>query len=182
MSLQSEATAFLQRVRVLSPQQRLLRATPPAATVLFLGAVVLAGGTFHPLMSLSALLLALVVAALPDSSAPMFLILFLGVIWFVSVPATLSGWVLVAALALLALHVGCALMSFGPTRMSLDGRQLRIWARRSGLLAGTAVLAWVGARLVSGLELPSGGLLLAVALALLLGWAALLNVRLARRS
>jgi hypothetical protein len=181
MSMQTRSFGFLDRLSAAGSQQRVVRLVPVLATAGFLALATVAGGVFHPVISLAALLLALVTAAIPDSGAPLLLILFLAGVWGIELPATTNGWVLLAAAALLAIHVSCALASYGPTALTLPRVLLRRWARRAAVMAVATGLTWAAVRLVGGLHLPPSRLLFAGALVVLLGWLSLLTVRLATR-
>jgi hypothetical protein len=178
MTPAQELTRFLDEASRCSRQQLLFRAAIPAATAGLVGTEVLAGAAPGTLLPLLALLLALLAAALPDSSAVLFLLLILGVHWAMVVPEQLSAWVLLAGAALLAIHVGAALASYGPPSLVLDAGLVRLWGVRSGVLLATMVLTWSAARLLSVLHLPASGLVLGAALALLTAWTWLLTRRL----
>ena len=109
------------------------------AGLLFLGLVVWAGGGYHPLFSLVLAGLVAVVVLVPDSGAPLFLMLGLGGLWAVSVPETLSAWAVLAALDLLVLHLACTLASYGPPQVVLDRALFLLWAGRASLMAAAAV-------------------------------------------
>jgi hypothetical protein len=181
MSVQSRASGFLDRLSSVGTQQRLVRLVPILATAGFLAVAAAAGGMFHPVISIAALLLALVTAAAPDSGAPLLLVLFLAGVWGIELRATTNGWVLLAAAALLAIHLSCTLASYGPTALPLPRVLLRVWTRRAGVLAAATSLTWLAVRLVGGLHLPPSRLLLGAALVVLLGWLTLLTVRVATR-
>lgn len=165
----------------LSRQQLLLRAVPLPATVAFAVLVGLAGGPFRPLFVVPAVLLAALVTLLPDSSAALFLLLDLVVLWSVSVPERLGAPVLVAALLLLVLHLAVTLAAVGPPGLVLERSLLRLWALRGVLLAATAVGTWVAARLLAGVGMRPSGWAMATGLAVLLAWTAVLTVRLSER-
>jgi hypothetical protein len=170
-----------ERLGLASRQHVLLRALSGLAGILFLVLIVRAGGTYHPLMSLALVGLVALVMLLPDSGAPLFLVLGLGTLWAISVPETLSAWTLGAALDLLVLHLVCTLASYGPPQLVLGAAMFRLWAGRGALMAAVTALVWLGGRTLGALDLSATGLVTAAALALLLGWTALLSVRLVTR-
>jgi hypothetical protein len=181
MSVGSELQASLDRLSLLVRQQVLFRLTVLGATVGFLVLLSAAGADYHPFLSAVALLLAVLVMIVPDSSASLFLVVGLGGLWAIATPATLSGWVLVAALDLLVLHLAVTLASYGPPALALDPLLLAIWVRRGAVLGAVAALTWLGARLLSGLHLPSSGWAFGLALGVLLGWLALVTPRMVDR-
>lgn len=170
-----------ERLGLASRQHLLLRALSGVAGVLFLAIIGWAGGDDHPLMSLALVGLVAVVLLLPDSAAPLFLVLGLGALWAISVPETLSVWTLLAALDLLVLHLACTLASYGPPQLVLGPETLLLWAGRAALMAAAAALLWLGGRWLGALDPSPTGLLTAAAVATLLGWTALLSRRLVTR-
>jgi hypothetical protein len=124
--------------------------------------------------------LAVLVALLPEGNAALGLVLYLGVLWMLSAPEPLGGSTLVATGDLYLLHLSCTLLSYGPPGHRPDATLLGLWSRRSVLCLGAAVLVWLAARTVSFLDLPASSIALGLALVVLLGWVALLTVRLAR--
>lgn len=175
------ATRAWERLTLASRQHVLLRGVSGLAGVQFLALVVWAGGGYHPLLSLALAGLLAAVLLLPDSGAPLFLVLALGVLWGVYVPETLSVWTLLAALDLLVLHLACTLASYGPPQVVLDRPLLLLWAGRAALMAAVAALVWLGGRVLAVLDPSAAGLVTAAALAMLLGWTALLMRRLVTR-
>ena len=162
----------------LSRQQLLLRAVPLAATALFLVLVATTGRSFPLVFVLPVVGLAVLVALLPDSSAGVFLVLALAGLWGTTVPERLDAVVLVAAADLLALHVAVALAATGPPGLVLPRSLLLAWAGRFLGLLALALAAWVVARLVAGADVRPTAVGMATGLGLLLGWGALLTVRL----
>ncbi len=182
MSPVREATEVLDRLSLLSPQQRVLRLGVGLAGAGFLVLVPLAGGVWHPVASALLGLLVLVAVVLPESHAALALVVSLGVLWGVSVPRGLDGWVLVAAADLWLLHVTCTLASL---------RSLGAGARPRAAASpgpGARWCAW-SPRSRSGRppssstsrDLPGTGLVLGLALAVVLAWVGLLSRRLVRR-
>jgi hypothetical protein len=170
-----------ERLGLASRQHVLLRGVAGLAGIQFLALVVWAGGDYHPLLSLALAGLVAVVLLLPDSGAPLFLVVGLGALWAVAVPETLSAWTLLAALDLTVLHLACALASYGPPQVVLDRVLLLLWAGRAAVLAAVTALVWLGGRFLATLDLSATGLVTAAALALLIGWSALLMRRLVTR-
>ena len=170
----------LDRVALSTPEERALRAVALAAPLVFVALVPLAGGVFHPVFTAVAVALAVLVALLPEGNAALGLVLYLGVLWMLSVPGHLDGWTLAAAVNLYLLHLACTLLSLGPPGHRPDRTLLTLWWRRSVLCVGAAVLVWAAARVVAFLDLPPSGAAVGLALVLLLAWVTLLTVRLAR--
>jgi len=141
-------TAFLDGAARLSAQQWLLRAGAPVGAGLVLLLHHGAGGAVQPWFLGLTLAQALLVAALPDSSAGLFLVLLLGVHWALYVPdgATLTPWSLAAALVLLAMHLAVTLATYGPPSLMLPGRLVLRWVRRGLGVAGGTVAVWLLAR------------------------------------
>ncbi len=171
---------LLDQLFLASPQQRALRAVGLLAAWVFLGLVPAAGGAFHPLVTLVAVLLSLLVALMPESNAPLALLVYLGALWGLSVQGGLDLWTLAAAVDLCVLHLSCTLASYGPSGLSLDADLLALWRGRFVLCVGAAVLVWTVARALTFLDLPGSGLALGLALVAFLGWVAFLTVRLAQ--
>ncbi|MGZ6803932.1 MAG: hypothetical protein ACXVFU_12870 [Nocardioidaceae bacterium] len=162
----------------LSRQQRLLRAVPLPATAAFLVLAGLAGTTMPLLFAVPAVVLAVLVTLLPDSSAGVFLLLDLVVLWAMAVPERLDAWPLAAAADLLVLHLAVALAAAGPAGLVLPRSLLRAWGRRAFVLLAATVPAWLVARLVAHAGVRPTTLLTAAGLGLVLAWGALLTVRL----
>lgn len=181
MSPVREATEVLDRLSLLSPQQRVLRLGVGLAGAGFLVLVPLAGGVWHPVASALLGLLVLVAVVLPESHAALALVVSLGVLWGVSVPRGLDGWVLVAAADLWLLHVTCTLASYGPSGLVLDRAPLVAWARRTVVCLVAALAVWAAAVVLDVADLPGTGLVLGLALAVVLAWVGLLSRRLVRR-
>jgi hypothetical protein len=175
----SRLPSFLDELARLDAQQWLLRGTVPAATLLTVVAERLAGAPRqHVGFLLVAVALSLLTAVLPDSSAGLFLVLLLAWHWTVSVPDPLTGWLLLPALAILAIHVGATLASYGPTSLALDRALLRLWGGRCLLAAAATGATWLAATLASGASVPGGAWALGGSLAMLTAWAAYLARRL----
>jgi hypothetical protein len=161
-----------------SPGQQVLRGVEVAAPVLFLAAVPASGGVFHLFFTVVGVLLALLVTLLPETNAGLGLVLYLSGLWMVSTSGRLDLWTLVAALLLLALHLACTLSSYGPPGLRLDPVLLRLWRGRTVLCVGATVLVWASAAVVDFLDLPASGMGVGLGLVVVLGWVALLTVRL----
>ena len=179
MSVLADTTGLLDRIALSSTQQRWLRVVVLGSGLAFLALVPAAGGGFHPLLGGVALALLAVTVLVPESNAPLGLVLYLGGFWVVTVPRTLGIEVLLAATALTALHLACTLASYGPPGLTLDRAFVSVWWRRFAYCLTGAGLVWVLARTVVLLDLPPSGVALGAALVLLLGWVTVLTVRLA---
>ena len=182
MSRTTDLFAALDRLSAVGRQQLLLRAACPVGALLFIVVLAAEGAPFHLLLYPAVLLLALGAALAPDSSVPLFLLLALGGLWAISVPRTLDGWALLAALDLLAVHLSATLASYGPPALVLERDVLACWGRRYAALAAVTALTWLMATAIAGLDLPDSGWSLALALVVLLGWVALATSRLVLRT
>jgi hypothetical protein len=169
--------AVLDRVALSSQQQKLFRAVALVAPCVFLALVPLAGGVFHPVFTAAGVLLAVVVALVPDSHAPLGLVVYLGGLWMIADPG-LDLWTLAAAAALFAGHLACALASYGPPGLVLDRALLARWRGRTTVCLAAAVLVWLAATSLAFLDLPPDALAVGAALLVLLGWVGFLTVRL----
>jgi hypothetical protein len=178
MSVLADTTGLLDRIALSSRQQLWLRLVVLASGLAFLGLVPAAGGGIHPVLTAVALVLLGVTVLVPESNAPLGLVLYLGGLWVVTVPRTLGVEVLLAAVVLTALHLACALASYGPPGLTLDRPFLVLWWRRFGYCLGAAGLVWLLSRGVLLLDLPASGLALGAALVLVLGWVTVLTMRL----
>lgn len=180
MSAGKDVADVLNRFADSSPQQRVLRATVLVGTVAFLALVSVSGGELHPILGIAALLLGLLVTVVPESHAPVGLLLYLGLMWVFTSSGHLDGWLLLATADLLAMHLACALVAYGPAGHTVDRELLRRWGRRYAVCLTAALGVWVVAVSVRFLDLPGSGLVLGTALLVLLGWVGYLNLRLAR--
>lgn len=169
------------RLGLANGPQRAVRGMIGLASLVFLALVVAAGGDFHPLFSLALVALTLLVVAVPDTSAPLFLVLGLAGLWAVSLPGRVDAWTLAAAVDLLVLHLACTLASYGPPQLELAPRMFLLWGRRGVVVVAATALVWLAARLLASVDPPDSELLFATALGLLLGWAGFLWLRLLTR-
>ena len=172
---------YLDRLVLASRQQVGLRAVPLLVTPLFLWLTVELGSPFHPVLSVILVLLAAGAALLPDSSVPLFLVLALAATWALEVPDTLSGWTLPAAFLLMAVHVACAVASYGPPALALDRRTLAAWGTRALVMASATAIVWAVTSVLNGVDLPAGPVPMVAGLAVALGWTAYLGRRLVTR-
>lgn len=156
--------------RVASPGQWLARGTIVVAafgTVLAGGA---AGAHLHWLLVVLVGAAALATAVQPDSHAGGVTLFLLVMFWWWTVPSGSDPMVLVAATALVALHVAATLAAYGPSTLVIEPDLVRLWLRRGGLLWGAAFAAWAAGRVTS-----PGGVSLVLALVAVTGvawWAA----------
>ena len=105
-------------------------------------------------------------AAAPDSQMPTGAGLAALVWWTITLGDDLTGWLLVAAAALVVGHVGGLLASYGPGTMRLDPSIARLWARRGALVLLVVPAAWAVTRLLNGDPEQPGIWVLGVATAL----------------
>jgi hypothetical protein len=179
MSALGERVGVLDRVSLASTQQRACRLAVLATTGVFVALVPVSGGDFHPVFSTLAVLLAVLVALIPESNAALGLVLYLGVLWVFATRDALDPWTPVAAVDLWVLHLACTLSSYGPPGLRLDRPLLALWWRRFWVGVAAVLLTWLAATIVEFLDLPASGLALAIALLAFLGWITFLTVRLA---
>jgi hypothetical protein len=170
----------LDAIVLSSPSQRAMRAVEVAAPVLFMAMIPVSGGVFHLGFTVVGLLLTLVVALVPQTHAPLGLVLYLAGLWMVSSSGRLDLWTPVAAALLFALHLACMLSSYGPPGLRLDAGLLAVWRRRAVLCLEAAVLVWVVAAVLSLFPLSPSTVGVGLGLLVVIGWVALLTVRLAR--
>lgn len=178
MSRGSDARLFLDELSRLTSQQRLLRVLVLALPVVALMLEVRAGATPPFLVTVPFGLFTLMSVLLPDSHAPLAVILILGGYWGMGIGEELSVSLLLVTATLLAFHVTCLLTSYGPASVVLDPSLLGLWLRRFCVALAVALLVWLTARALTELDLPANGWLLAVALLVLVGWTTLLARRL----
>src|SRR4051794_3093231 len=132
MSVLSDTTGLLDRIALSSRQQQGLRLVVLASGIGFLALIPAAGGGFHPVLSGAACVLLVISVLIPDSNAPLGLVLYLGGLWAVTVPRTLGVEVLLAAEAVDAVHVGCAVGPVRPAGLALGAPVPALWGRRVG--------------------------------------------------
>lgn len=180
MSLSSETSSFLDGLSRMSRQQWVLRGLVLVSPFVALFATIRAGAPDRTWVVGLLALMTLLSGLLPDSHAPLSVVLLTGGYWGIAVEQHLSPWVLVVAIALLVFHVACVLASYGPPSVVLDAVLLHRWLARAGLGAMAAVLVWLTARVADGLDPAPNGWLFAAALLVLLGWTAVLARRLVR--
>lgn len=175
MTRLSEASHFLDGLSRLNRQMLLLRALVVLAPVVAFAVEVRAGAAAQAWVVVLLVVFTLLSALLPDSHAPLAVVLLVGGYWALAVDEDLSGSLLVVTLALVVFHVACLLASYGPPSVVLDPLPLRLWLVRSSVAFAVAVFVWVAGRVATGLDLPASGWLLAAALLVVVGWAALLG-------
>jgi len=163
-----------------SPGQRALRGVALLAPLLFLAAVPVSGGVFHPVFTTGGVLLAVLVALAPEGNAPLGLVVYLGALWLLSTSGRLDLWALAAAVLLAALHLACTLLSYAPPGLRLDPVLVALWRGRAVLCLAAALLVWAAGRAVVFLDLPPSGLVVGLGLLVVLGWVSLLTVGLVR--
>jgi hypothetical protein len=179
MSVASGFSGVLDRVAESSSQQLVLRAVVVLGSVTFLGVVPLAGGVFHPVFSAALVLVAVVVAFVPESHGAVALLLGLSLLWTLSVPRELGAWLLLAAALLLVVHVACTLAGLGPAGHAVDGRYLGLWVRRTFWCWAAAFGIWLLARAVALVDVPGSPFGLGAALLALLAWVTVITVHVA---
>jgi hypothetical protein len=171
----SNPTDLLDRVSLSSREQLALRAAVPVSTLLFAVVVRVSTGELHPVLGAAGVLLSIAVAAAPESGAALGLVLYLGAVWLLTVPDRLDAWTLPAALLLAVVHLACTLASYGPPGLSLDRRLLRRWLVRLVGSSAAALAVWGAALVVSSADRPASAVALALALVVVLCWAAVVR-------
>lgn len=182
MSGSARSERLLDALSRLSPQQAALRLLVLLGAGGFLLAERAAGSSFSGWWLGAVAVAAVAAAVLPDSFAPLALVLLLGGHWAFELRDELGGGLLVATGCLLVVHVAAALASYGPTSVVLDAGLLRLWAVRATVAVAAAVPVWALGRVGAAFDLPAGGPVLAVALLVLLGWAVVLGRHAVTRS
>lgn len=168
----------LDRLLLSSGEQRALRLLALLAAVGFLAVLDAAGGTVRTVLALVAVVLALGAALAPESGVVLALLVYLGVLWWLSVPTSLNGWTLLAAALLTTVHVACTLASYGPPGLWLDPGLRRRWAVRWLLCLAAAAVVAVVARLAVVVGPGRPELAVGAALVLVLAWVGFWSVRL----
>ncbi|MEP6816164.1 MAG: hypothetical protein ABI873_11495 [Marmoricola sp.] len=156
--------------RAASPSQWCVRGVVLLAPQVTLLAGGLAGAEVRWWVVVLVAFAALTTAVQPDGHAAGVTLFLLVVFWWWSVPSASGAGVLVAAAAMIALHVGATLAAYGPSTLEIAADLVRVWVRRALLLWAVAFAAWAMARLA-----PPGGVSLVLALVLVAGvawWAA----------
>jgi len=138
--------------RIASPVQWLTRTVVVLAPLVVLLAAALAGAELRWWFVGVIVAGGLAAAVQADSHAAGVTLFLLMVFWWWSVPATSGVPVLVAAAAVIALHVAGTLAAYGPATLELDADLVRLWVRRGLLLWAVSVAAWAAGRLASPVE------------------------------
>ncbi len=175
MNVPVQLTGFADRLSLATPGQVVVLVLPLPATASLVWLTVLLGGPVQPVLTTGVLLLAVLASLLPDSSAPLFLVLALALRWALVVPDPLSVWTLAAAGLLLVIHLAATLGSHGPPALVLAPALLALWGRRAAVMAAATALVWVGAVTLEALDLPANTLVVVIGLMLALGGTALLG-------
>lgn len=175
----SEANAFLDGLRGLSRQQWALRAGIMVTPVVAFAFEVAAGAATRAWVAVLLAVLVTLSAGLPDSHAPLAVVLLLGGYWAAEVGENLGVSLLAVTVSVVTFHVLCLLASYGPPSVVLDAPLLRLWLSRAAVALATAGLVWLAAHVATGLDLPPSGGVFAAALLVVVGWVALLGRRLA---
>ncbi len=175
MNVPVQLTGLADRIALATPGQIVVRLLPLPATAALVWLSVLLGGPVQPVLTTGVLLLAVVAGLLPDSAAPLFLVLALSLRWALVVPEPLSWWTLLAAGLLLVVHLAATLGSYGPPALGLSPGLFLLWLRRAAVMAAATALVWVAAVAVEGFDLPSNEIVLVVGLTLVLAWTAFLG-------
>lgn len=117
--------------------------------------------------------LALLTAIAPDSAAGLAAFIVYAAWWLLAVPGSTSGWVLVAALALLIGHAATAYLAAGPATLSADPALRVRWLRDVAVVGALTCAGWLVARLADGALVTGQGVLMLTLLLLGLGFVAL---------
>lgn len=119
--------------------------------------------------------LALFTAMAPDSAGSLTTLTVYAAWWLLAVPGSTSGWVLVAALALLIGHAATAYLAAGPATLSAERVVRVVWLRDLAVVGALTCTGWLVARLTDGSVVTGEGTLALTLLLLGLGVAALPN-------
>lgn len=149
--------------RIASPGQWLTRAVVVLAPLVVLLAAGLAGAQLRWWFVAVIVAGGLTAAVQADSHAAGVTLFLLMVFWWWSVPSASGVPVLVAAAAVIALHVAGTLAAYGPSTLELDADLVRLWVRRGLLLWAVSVAAWVAGRLAPPVEVSVVAALVVVA-------------------
>jgi hypothetical protein len=90
-------------------------------------------------------------AVLPESVIGSVALLVVGLSWASQETATVPAGALLAAFGMIAAHVASLVASYGPPRLPVDPRVVRLWALRGLAVFGAGVLVFVLARTVARL-------------------------------
>lgn len=117
--------------------------------------------------------LAVLTALAPDSATGLATLTVYAAWWLLAVPGGTSGWVLVAALALLAGHAATAYLAAGPASLSAEPALRVRWLRDVAVVGALTCAGWLVARLADGTLVTGEGVLALTLLLLGLGFVAL---------
>lgn len=162
---------FLTDLRTASRDQLTLRGGIVLALLVFALALHSAGTVVNAAFIVLAIL-GLLTAALPTGPLPAAVLLFCLTAWWAGVPHEVTWETLVAALALLFVHVACGLAGAVPAQADLPDGLLRAYAVRLAVVVGATGLLWGAALLQTRVDLPGGVPAVAIgmgALALVVG-------------
>jgi len=146
MSWRGLVVAVLDDLSVTGLTGRVLRLVVVLAAAAAWLAGDLAGASDSPVAFTVLLVAAAWCAVVPDSQAGVLVPLALGWQWVAHLDRTTSGWVLVAALALLVFHAAAALASCAPTAAPLGRGVLQATAGRTGVVALVTAAGWLAVR------------------------------------
>ena len=168
----------MSRLAALSRQQWLLRALVLLAPACAFAVEVRAGAAVQLWVVVLLTGFTVLSAAMPDSHAPLAVPLLVAGYWAMEVGEQISVSLLAVTVAMVGFHVACLLAAYGPPSVALDSVLLRRWTARAGLGCAAAGGVWLAARVADGRDVPGNGWLMAAALLLVVGWAALLGRKL----
>ncbi|MEM9035534.1 MAG: hypothetical protein AAGD18_13155 [Actinomycetota bacterium] len=150
-----------------SRTQWLLRAgTVLAPIVSVLAAAAASPGWWPPGTALVAVL-AIAAALRPDTHFALSVAIVCAWHWAAIDADVASGWLPLAAVALLVFHATVALAASLPSGTAVPNELVMRWAARTGVAAGITVGVWLAVALLDRRELPGNGLLTGLALAVI---------------
>lgn len=149
--------------------------------VIVLAALTAGAGPFHIWIVLVPLVLGVAAALAPQSVVPLFLLLYLVMLWALTSDDVTSAWTLGVAAAVLMIHTAAALAAAVPVASQLPAGIWRRYLVRVLAVFAAVTVVWVAVRLAAGVALPGGTVALMIA-ALLVGAAVLVHDRWVRRA
>ncbi|MEZ5299038.1 MAG: hypothetical protein R2697_22970 [Ilumatobacteraceae bacterium] len=114
----------------------------PVLTLAALATIGAAGSAPNSRVVALALVIAGITMVIPDSHGGLVLVLFLTLIWWASVDASLTGWAIVFGGALAGLHTTLAAAGAPPPGARWSPGMASRWTRRGVVAVSTGAVAW----------------------------------------
>jgi hypothetical protein len=140
------------KARLLGRHQWMLRSTMVAGAFLVPLAARLTDRGPGVTTTLLTLLVAVWAAVRPDSTRPAVLIGGLLVLWLVTVDDPSSGWSLLGALGVLAVHASASYAADSPAGARGTSATHRRWAGQAGVVAAATCVVWALTQALQGLD------------------------------